>query len=258
MSTLLLKINPPLQSWGVDSKFYQTRSTSRYPSKSGVIGMICAALGWDRTHDLSALRKLRMGVRIDQPGRLEKDYHTAAGHLERDGVANLSTTKVTERWYLADAAFIVGLESTDTAWLNEIAGALADPRWNMFAGRKSCPVNYDLVIGVVNDGLEDALSVTLTPLIESKTRGSSRCQHDRWGKTVECIIEGVSGDDVFEANDDPLSFDPGHRLFAPRTVSRLWYSTETKTAPTMDIWGGDDEDELMSAVESAGRTDEID
>ena len=44
MSTLLLRLAAPLQAWGTESKF-ESRRTQREPSKSGVIGMLAAALG---------------------------------------------------------------------------------------------------------------------------------------------------------------------------------------------------------------------
>ena len=48
MATLLLRFAAPLQAWGIDSKF-ETRNTEREPSKSGVIGLLAAALGYKRT-----------------------------------------------------------------------------------------------------------------------------------------------------------------------------------------------------------------
>ena len=39
MSTLLLRLAGPLQSWGTDSKF-EVRRTENEPSKSGVIGLV--------------------------------------------------------------------------------------------------------------------------------------------------------------------------------------------------------------------------
>ena len=57
MSTLLLRLAAPLQAWGTDSKF-ETRRTNQEPSKSGVIGMLAAALGLPRDADLSALAAL--------------------------------------------------------------------------------------------------------------------------------------------------------------------------------------------------------
>ena len=47
MHTLLLRLEGPLQSWGTSSRFPQ-RDTGFEPSKSGVIGLLCAALGKPR------------------------------------------------------------------------------------------------------------------------------------------------------------------------------------------------------------------
>lgn len=47
MATLLLRLAAPLQSWGSDSKF-ETRKTDREPTKSGVVGLLAAALGLRR------------------------------------------------------------------------------------------------------------------------------------------------------------------------------------------------------------------
>ena len=78
MATLLLRFAAPLQAWGIDSKF-ETRNTEREPSKSGVIGLLAAALGYKRTEPekLEELNALRFGVRVDQEGKLLRDYHTA-------------------------------------------------------------------------------------------------------------------------------------------------------------------------------------
>ena len=97
MSTLLLRLAAPLQAWGTDSKF-EIRRTNREPSKSGVIGMLAAALGLPRNADLSELATLHFGVRVDRNGEVIKDYHTAKG----------KKAFVTERYYLSDAIFLVG------------------------------------------------------------------------------------------------------------------------------------------------------
>ena len=44
MMTLLLRLAGPMQSWGTASKFRE-RDTGREPSKSGVVGLLAAALG---------------------------------------------------------------------------------------------------------------------------------------------------------------------------------------------------------------------
>jgi len=54
------------------------------PSKSGVVGLLCAALGRPRAADGSDLAALRMGVRVDREGVLKVDYQTA-GSYHRSG-----------------------------------------------------------------------------------------------------------------------------------------------------------------------------
>ena len=76
MSTLLLRLAAPMQAWGSDSRF-EVRRTGREPTKSGVIGLLAAALGRSRADSVADLCRLRLGVRVDQEGRLLRDFHTA-------------------------------------------------------------------------------------------------------------------------------------------------------------------------------------
>ena len=76
MATLLIPLVGPMQSWGTRSRF-DHRDTEREPSKSGVIGLVCAAIGRDRNEPIDDLRMLRMGVRCDREGKLAKDFQTA-------------------------------------------------------------------------------------------------------------------------------------------------------------------------------------
>lgn len=71
MATLLLRLAAPLQAWGADSKF-ETRKTGREPTKSGVIGLLAAALGLRRDEHEALLRLtgLRFGVRVEREGQL--------------------------------------------------------------------------------------------------------------------------------------------------------------------------------------------
>src|ERR1019366_10448139 len=83
--TLLLRLAGPMQSWGLDSRFDDLRDTGLEPSKSGVLGLVCAALGkpgddqpgyWP---SLAELVSLRMGVRVLREGTLRVDFQTAGG-----------------------------------------------------------------------------------------------------------------------------------------------------------------------------------
>lgn len=61
------------------SSHFETRTTDYYPSKSAVIGIIAASLGYKRDNDekIQKLNELNFAIRIDQPGVLSKDYHIA-------------------------------------------------------------------------------------------------------------------------------------------------------------------------------------
>jgi len=156
MGTLLIPLAGPLQSWSVDARFGE-RLTAQEPSKSGVLGLICAALGRDRAEPIGDLAALRFGVRVDRPGVLLRDYHTALD------VASAGTravdTVLSNRWYLADAAFLAGFEG-DAALLARIHASLSDPVWPVFLGRKACLPAMPLAKpdGFVEAPLERALA----------------------------------------------------------------------------------------------------
>lgn len=136
MATLLLRLHGPLQSWGTTSRFDE-RDTQLEPSKSGVLGLICAALGRDRSESVHDLAALRMGVRVDREGVPMRDYQTATGVLLATGKADFKRTVVSPRFYLSDAVFLVGLEGNDAVLLKRIQTALLNPVWPMALGRKS-------------------------------------------------------------------------------------------------------------------------
>ncbi|PKM13284.1 MAG: type I-E CRISPR-associated protein Cas5/CasD [Gammaproteobacteria bacterium HGW-Gammaproteobacteria-5] len=136
MATLLLRLQGPMQSWGTTSRFDE-RDTQLEPSKSGVLGLICAALGRDRHESVEDLAALRMGVRVDHEGVPMRDYQTATGVLIATGKSDLRRTVVSPRYYLSDAAFLVGLEGVDEALLTRIHAALRSPHWPLALGRKS-------------------------------------------------------------------------------------------------------------------------
>lgn len=130
-TTLLLQLAGPMQSWGFRSRF-DNRDTGLEPTRSGVIGLLCAAQGRGRDTDLSDFERLQMGVRVDAAGRVAFDYHTAQP-VWRGSTA----TTVSERYYLADARFLVGLQSDDASRLQNLEAALRAPVWPLFLGRKS-------------------------------------------------------------------------------------------------------------------------
>ena len=137
MPTLLIRLIGPMQSWGTTSRFDE-RDTQLEPSKSGVIGLVCCALGRDREEPIDDLAALRMGVRVDREGVLMRDFQTATGvAIAADGKPDRERTVVSPRFYLSDAAFLVGLEGPDLDLLHRIHASLARPRWPLALGRKA-------------------------------------------------------------------------------------------------------------------------
>ena len=142
MGTLLLRLEGPMQSWGTTSRFDQL-DTGKEPSKSGVIGLLAAALGYDREDwkNVEPLTQLIMGVRHDRPGILKRDYQTAGCAAPKEIIRANGTLSdegvVSERFYLSDACFLVGLEGSDSGLLERAHDALRNPEWPLALGRKS-------------------------------------------------------------------------------------------------------------------------
>jgi CRISPR system Cascade subunit CasD len=158
MSTLLLRLAGPLQSWGYRSRF-SDRDTGLEPTKSGVVGLLCCALGRPRTESPADLAALRMHVRVDRQGTLLKDFHTAGGGVFRGSREYYAPTSsgakgknptVTDRHYLQDALFIVALEG-DNGLLTTLAKKLQDPKWPLALGRRACPPSEPVWVGPPTD-----------------------------------------------------------------------------------------------------------
>ena len=158
MATLLLRLQGPMQSWGTTSRFDE-RDTQLEPSKSGVLGVICAALGRDRAEPVADLAALRLGVRVEREGVPMRDYQTATGVvIASNGKPDLGRTVVSPRYYLADAVFLAGLEG-ERPLLEVIHAALLRPVWPLALGRKSFVPSLPVFLpdAVLDQSLETAL-----------------------------------------------------------------------------------------------------
>lgn len=155
MATLLLQLYGPMQSWRTGARL-ERRATQPLPSKSGVVGLLAAALGRPRGADVSDLAALRMGVRADRPGRVEIDYQTVREVVPAGG----GRPKNVQSWreYVADAAFLVGLEG-ERGFLEELARALQRPARIPYLGQKGFYPAAPIYRGIrLRKGLEEALT----------------------------------------------------------------------------------------------------
>lgn len=178
---LLLWLEAPLQSWGHDSKFGR-RDTLNFPTKSGVMGLVCCALGYGGEQTeflaefapltqtvLSFVRKNYNGIKTDREPLLRDFHMVGSGYDDKDPWTTLlipktaegkkavgGGAKMTYRYYLQDAYFAVILEvPSDKA--ETIANALQNPVWDLFLGRKSC-VPTDFVYRSLFENEADALA----------------------------------------------------------------------------------------------------
>lgn len=214
MITVLLRLEGPLQSWGTQGRF-SFRDTDLEPSKSGVLGLVGAALGMPREDvaTLAELRQLSFGVRVDREGLLLRDYHTVGGGRFAGAEHGIGEAKgkvaLTERYYLQDASFLVGLGTDVPAFAQRLAEALKNPHWPLFLGRRSCTPSEPVFEGMVKGPVPDAL--TRHPFPDRLPRPSD-------GR-VRLVLDSLNPLEGAPRQDDPISFALYGREHAVRYVS---------------------------------------
>lgn len=167
ITSIGIRLEGPMQSWGFDSQFNR-RNTGLMPTKSGIAGMICAALGYTRGSEeencfLREYNNLRMST-IALPRVLKRnfndtlynlevrrivDYHTVEGTVRASGSSNPNAV-ITYRQYLADACFGVVLTG-NSIFLKKIGDALKNPVWGIWLGRKNCIPTAPVFAGYYNN-----------------------------------------------------------------------------------------------------------
>ena len=224
MGTLAMRLAAPMQSWGVAGRFNE-RTTGSVPSKSGIVGLIAAALGRRRTEDISDIAAWKLAIRIDCPGKMGRDFQTARTR-KYDTQTQLwqpnGNPYVSRRYYLMGASFVAAVEMPDDM-LDVVADALDHPAFPLYLGRRSCPPACRILIGTYPG--ENAMSVlTRIPYDEGNGRKSNYAREARNERLRLDIVRDEAdirkdADVPHESvHDYPLSFSPAHRQFAWRTV----------------------------------------
>lgn len=241
--TFLLRLEGPLQAWGDQESKFTLRRTAEAPTKSGVIGLLCAALGLSRQAAetrLEEFSQLRMGVRIDRPGIRWWDYHAAGARMKIRIAQGPDKTRegpyLSRHEYLCDASFLVALQGAPPL-IAELRDALKNPVWTPYLGRKSCPPGKPLLERcpwAEGEAPEDTLSAL------AALPWQPRCKGDRPPVELTCLVDWVSTPEAPEAPDHalvwydvPMSFVvPAHR---PRFVLRRHFSVgETGVVAAVD------------------------
>ena len=212
-------------SWG-STAVGDLRHTDDHPTKSGVMGQLCAALGIERSEeDLVGLMNQSYGFAtiVDRAGEVLRDYHTIQTPNEIAGFEYQTrademrlgkkkgklNTIISTRDYrtgtIARIAIWVKDPETAPCSLNTIAKFLAYPVFALYIGRKSCPFSLPPQPKVVAaETLMDAFrSVKFVGLDKIKeVLPLDRRANIYWEEGVEA---GVESQYVHSRNDQILS-----------------------------------------------------
>ena len=236
-NTLLLRLEGPLQAWGDQQSKFVIRHTAEAPTKSGIAGLLCAALGVDRrtaaAEWLGKLASLQMGVRVDRPGIRWWDYHTVGGGqaLATAEGGWREESLLTRREYLCDASFLVALQGNPDL-IAQLESALQRPHWTLYLGKKSCPPARP-VLESAPDTFPDVTSALVSVPWRPRLKGDSIPQ------TLTSLVDWASGQPDSGTSpetevwfDVPLSFDPP--AHAPRIVRRRSFKVGSGLDVTID------------------------
>lgn len=232
---ILLWLEAPLQSWGYDSKFGR-RDTLNFPTKSGVLGLICCALGagGEQRELLAQFSLLSQTViayvRTQQRGQqlpiksdrelLLRDFQmVGSGYDDQDLWESLlipktsegkkavgGGTKMTYRNYLQDMAFAVVLE-IPISLTELLIEKLQNPEWDLYLGRKSCaPTDF------IYRGLFDCESVALSE--------AEKIVQQKFLAEDFRVFSGEREGEVVTLNDVPIQFGE-HKKYRDRRVTLI-------------------------------------
>lgn len=208
-SCIALHLKAPLQSWGTSSQFGE-RETQRFPSRSAVSGMICAACGCGRGSEaehllLGQLKQTKFlvvsthvsGSDAASPGRL-RDFHTVQGTPIAGG--GIKECHITRRNYLTDSEFYVFLTGKNEL-VQKIANAVRNPVWGIWLGRKSCIPSVPVFAGIFDSEDQAFSKFCCLP-------------KDRYSFCEE-VSYSLADDST---RDVPVSFESKKRVFESRNV----------------------------------------
>lgn len=215
---LLLWLEGPLQSWGADSRFGR-RASLPFPTKSGVMGLLCAALGASGSQEALLARFADLDMQVLGYARQNKagaptarepllcDFHmVGSGYDEQDPWQTLlipktsegkkavgGGTKLTYRYYLQDRVFAV-LLAVPEELASTLGDALQNPTWDLSLGRKNCVPTEFIYQG------------TFTSRQDAEQAAENLAQQKHRTRDLRVVQGATEGGEVLTLNDIPVTF----------------------------------------------------
>ena len=164
MKILHFTIYGTLQSWGERSS-WNIRDSAEWPTKSGITGMICSALGYG--YNDPRIGELCHNIQIGCKTKKEyspqlNDFQTVdyfggmlANGKREDRISQ--KTIVQNKYYIMDKKFLIAITAPDDI-LKQIQAAMLNPKWAMSLGRACCIPSQPIIPYIGDFGsIEDAL-----------------------------------------------------------------------------------------------------
>ena len=207
-----------MQAWGASSK-YQYRETNNFPTKSGIIGMIAAAMGIDKhcpneEKFIAPLAELGFTAihlpKKHSPTTRLMDFHTVGGGYDKNAslrekmsIPPKATgapfgTVITRRSYLTDGSFAILLEG-DKDTLHSIAKALTNPVWGIWFGRKTCLPATPLT-PTHGESAQEGLDQLLQKLPDQNPIPLEQLEYQTDATMTQL------GDGTFQQSDEPIAY----------------------------------------------------
>ena len=182
-NSVFIRLSAPLQSWAADAVSGNFVKTQRYPTQSGLQGLVAGALGCRRGEWPEWIQGMHFTVREDKSPSITNEYQTIgsredefdfrrriATSLQLKGrlttVSSLAfkpgtqANAISRRTLLADGEFLVRI--THETHTEEIDQALASPKFSTYLGKKAFPATFPFYLGVGNSELINSIPVVNT------------------------------------------------------------------------------------------------
>ncbi len=228
--SLYIRLAGPLQSWAGPRVTGNVVRTEPRPTRSGLEGLLAAALGWPQDQWEEWIHSVTLTVRSDRPGSRIDEYQTInprdedlryqqraylltfgkrwskRAHFTPDGQ---NKTSIVNRTYLADAEFLVEIRNSEH--FSRLLEAVRQPFFTTYLGRKAFAPSFPFVLGVGEPGLLETLPTS---------------QHGRPPATYRNeYFDAVPGSDGAHLRIDALAPSEGHS----------WHHTNVAELPR-DEW----------------------